>query len=348
MYQLQKDALVRFLRSRAEINKMSGALANMIKDDRGVDAALIPEKHFEHMADLSDKTGLIHAMFKIGESIVLCYPSEEREKYMEIREEVLSGGKRLLYSDLSYSEMKAAVDMIKAASFNFHVKLQTNGKFEILGQNSDKEEMDQIISMVNKEKCSDSGKQVELYRDTVFAHAINQISYALASSVPVVIGSENGSATLLLSPKGALLTDDKGKQQFFPRDKDDFEKLFTKSILKDLGGDRAPIKIFGGKLAEKLSENMPSMTLKDALKELCMERIPSIEKLEAIPDKIKTRHLEAYAVAERASCFCTQKVMEVEKCRPKPEVMKEYRDLHKGHIEAARTLRVDKGRDLGR
>lgn len=338
MYQSQKEALTRFLRSRAEVDKMSGVLANMIKEDRNVDAVLIPEEYTRHINELSNKTGLMHSMFKIGDTFVLCYPKEEREKYMEIREESLAGGKRLLYPDLSYAEMKSALDMMKAAKIDFHVNLQTNGRFEIMSNKDCKEEMDQIIDQVNAEKSSYIGKKVYIYRDTVFAHAVNQTSYALMSSFPAILGNENGTACISLTDQEALITNTKGEQRHLLRESGEFEKEFTKAVLEDLGGDRIPIKVFFGAAAERLSSNFPPMTLKSALEELNINKIPSIDKLEHIPEEIRIQHPEAYAVVERASCFCTQKVEEVEKCRPKPEEMREYADMHKQHIKLSKEL----------
>lgn len=342
MREEQKTALVRFLRSRSTTNKMAGVIANMIRENRSVDAVAVPEQYRDHMLGLFQQIEFDHVLFRIGDDLILCYPHEDREKYMDIREEILSEGPRPVYAGFDYSDMRSAVDMMKAIPLNYRVSKQGEFHFSISVANREEEEMQQIIDMVQSENHSPEGEKIRIYQNALFEHAVNQIATAMAIQGTVLMGSEHGQAYMVLEQDGATVVDINGRKEFISRSKNDFEKEIMKKALTTLKCDMFPLKECHGDLAISLSKRMSNMSLKNALNEMQLTEIPHISELDGVWEKSGNRNPEAFGVVQRAAYFHSQIIDNLEVVHPSDKSFERYRDLHQRNVEAARNFSVSR------
>ena len=104
--------LYRYLKSREDINENAGVLADLLLNKCKIDAVVLDAGAVPFTKPILQSTELTYCMMNVNGCPILIYPSEERQKYMEVQPLLEFGGEAVAYPGFTYSEFKAAEEIM--------------------------------------------------------------------------------------------------------------------------------------------------------------------------------------------------------------------------------------------
>ena len=123
------DLVCRYLKARQSISKNAGVLADYIENKKNVDAVELDMKNLDSSKNiLSNLSDMTFYLMEINEHLILIFPEEEREKYMNIQLELMSGDVIDEYRRFTYSEANAAKDFLQAANVTYRSSIDSDGR----------------------------------------------------------------------------------------------------------------------------------------------------------------------------------------------------------------------------
>ena len=143
-------------------------------------------------------------MLDVAGNLVLVYPREQREKYMEIQPHLVLGEKLVQYGGFSHSEAQAMKDFLKEADVDYKQSTGDDGRVGFLIAESKDHMFKNAMEVIKQEEATDIGEKHFVSQNLYWRYAISQASKALNYDGVVFIGSEAGMRGIRLDKNGAI------------------------------------------------------------------------------------------------------------------------------------------------
>lgn len=341
----QTDIIYRFLKSREYVDKNAGVLAEVIINGRNVDAVVLESNDYKTAKNLLENySDITYGIIEVNGNILLLYPEEERDKYMNLRDMIILGGDIAEFSRFSYSEAKALTDYLKEGNIDYIISSNAK-RISIIVSRQDKDDVNDAINHVIDELRTEEGQKYFTAINMCFKHAINCAVTGFSYNGPVFIGREGGSGGVKLDKDIAILIPPKGKCKMISKYDRHFEDTVINFILNDLNGLETPVKQFFGDFADLITEditngNYDSMPASEAAKILGVNGVPSIEQVASLlqehESEYKRNEQKNHAIHTlmRMSACRSLKIEDIKDIGLKKEDKKAYKCLHEKNIRA--------------
>lgn len=348
------DIVYRYLKAREAINENADILAVLIEAGRDIDAVELDMDKKDMVKQILDYSDITYCLLNINNHLVLLYPNEQREQYMNIQTQLVFGGPLVEFSGFSYSEAAAVKDFLQAAKTQYSITTNSVGNIQFCLSAVDEPIMDEAIKTLQCEVQNEAGQKYLLSKNISWAHAISQASSAISYSGPVFIGREGGTGGMRLDKDGAVVMTPNSPGRFIPRGDPDFEGKVINVIMNDLNGQSSPIKVVYGSFVDKITYGMSkqdiqktALTKNEALKILGLSNIPDMDQLEKMfnNDYNDTQKEAFYAVMRMSLCRAI-KLKDIQKYKMSKTEKIEYEQLHRANISKFEEMNKEKTSEM--
>lgn len=345
------DILYRYFKARQEVNENGHAetLAQCIHYNRGVDAVVLDMKDKELAQNILKETDVNDAfdswLLDIAGNLVLVYPREQREKYMEIQPHLVLGEKLVQYGGFSHSEAQAMKDFLKEAGVDYKQTVGDGGRIGFLFAENKEYIFKNAMETIKREETTDVGEKHFISQNLYWRYAINQASKALNYDGVVFVGSEAGTRGIRIDKNGAISMNPLKKGRFIPKNDPNYERKVLNEILNTTNGKEFPVKIFYGELADMMSQDMTRKSLREsplmlkkreALDILALASIPSVDEIGKM-----VNHIEDYGDSERKAIYSLMrmrvcrdcKIEDIQTYKMSKQDKQDYKQMHEQHIK---------------
>lgn len=345
------DILYRYFKARQEVNENGHAetLAQCIHYNRGVDAVVLDMKDKGLAQKILKETDINDAfdswLLDIAGNLVLIYPREQREKYMEIQPHLVLGEKLVQYGGFSHSEAKGMIDFLKEAGVDYKQSIGEDGRISFLLAENKEYIFKNAMDTIKQEETTEVGKKHFVSQNLYWRYAINQASKALNHDGVVFLGSEAGTRGIRVDKNGAISMNPLKKGRFIPKNDPDYERKVLSEILNTMNGKEFPVKVFYGELADVMSKDMTRKSLREsplmlkkreALDILNLSDIPSVDEIGKM-----VNNLEDYGDRERKAIYSLMrmrvcrdyKIEDIQAYKMSKKDKQDYKQMHEQHIK---------------
>lgn len=322
------ESIHRFLRSRAGTDANAGVLAALIEGGREIDAVVLETEKLKAQEQILNFSKLPYYLLDIAGHPVLIYPNEEREKYLDIRDD-LRFGDSALYAGFTYAELEAVKDYMDASGADYKSSMDGGTRMSVLVAKKDKGYMDAVLGKLRKEIGSSIGERYLSVKNQCWANTVSQVSKALAADM-AYLGSDGGQDGIWIDQEAAYVVTAQGSE-VIPRSGPDFEGEVTRKALDALRGKDSPIKAFFGDDMEGMAYGVKgaqkAMRRSEALRVLGFLEVPTPRELAAIAESEinSDRRLATYTLLRMELCR-TMRVEGIKKLSKAEK--KEYQGMH--------------------
>lgn len=353
---MTEDIICRYLKSREDVNENAALLATLIEAKRNIDAVVLDMDKIDNTKQILNCSDLSYCLISINDSLVLIYPNEQREQYMDIQPYISMGEELSQFSGFTYSEAAACKDFLEAAGIKYSssADIQHKGKIKFLIPKKDENIINEAIQNISQEEQTNEGRKHFILTNLLWSHTMNQASKAINYSETGIafIGSEGGTSGIRLDERGATVTYPKktaedDKKQFISRSDKEFEKKVIKIMTDDLNSLSAPLKAVYGDFAEILTEDMPDTAIskQEALDIFQLEKIPDLQtigKMIEEKDNYDKRQREALSTIARMAICRPQKVEGIQEYKMTKQEKQNYNEMHNENIKKFSEYRGEK------
>lgn len=345
------DILYRYFKARQEVNENghSETLAQCIHYDRGVDAVVLDMKDKGLAQKILKETDINDAfdswLLDIAGNLVLIYPREQREKYMEIQPHLVLGEKLVQYGGFSHSEAQAMKDFLKEAGVDYKQSVENDGRIGFLLAENKEYVFKNAIEALKQEENTEIGTKFLISRNLYWRYAIDQASKALNYDGVVFVGSEAGTRGIRIDKNGAISMNPLKKGRFIPKNDPNYERKVLNEILNTMNGKEFLVKVFYGELADVMSQDMTRKSLREstlmfkkneALGVLGLSNIPSVDKIGEM-----VNHLDDYNDDEKKAIYAIMrmrvcrdyKIEDIQAYKMSKQEKLEYKQMHEQYIK---------------
>lgn len=338
------DLVCRYLKARQSISKNAGVLADYIENKKNIDAVELDMKNLDSSKNiLSNLSDMTFYLMEINEHLILIFPEEEREKYMNIQLELMSGDVIDEYRKFTYSEANAAKDFLQAADVTYRSSIDSDGRIKFMVPRKYSDVMENAIRTIQDEVKTKEGMDYYNVQNICYMNAIHQLSQAVSYDGVSFIGKEGGTDGVRIDNECAIYANTKGTGKIIFRDSPQFEQELQKIVLNELNGTTSPVKAFYGDFAEEITKDItkksakePAMTKKDVLSILALNDIPDIEAIGKMIndiDKYDDEKKRAVRVLVRMSVCRMQKQKDLQKYKQRKPDRDRYLNIHSDNIK---------------
>ncbi len=251
-----------------------------VESGRGeLDAVRFDMKDSDFLQDILPYSGLIYYLANVNNNLILIYPNEQRQKYVEIQPLIDFKDDIAEFAGFSYAEALAAKDFLQAADVQYTVNTNNDGQVKFSIPKCKEPVMESVIKAILSEEQTSEGRQYFESKNLYWLRTIDQAKKIITSNRPHFIGSEGGSKWMYVNRNAACIFDGTNLAHI-ARDDYDFKRTVMTSMLYELGGERAAIKVFSDDLAEMMFGNgiVSDITKNEALDVLGLSAIPDISR----------------------------------------------------------------------
>lgn len=346
-----EDLIYRFLKARANINKNADILTTCIEADRSIDAVELDGDGLKNQQLILDSAELSYYMLNINNHIVLLYPSEERDKYMSIKNMLKFHENMAEYTGFSYAEADVIKDLLNHSKVPYQVCAGDDMQITFLIPETSSAIMEHSMNALEHELSTDIGRKYLMAKNICWANTIGNVSKALDFTGVSYIGSEGGTRGIRIDSDGAVVIKQNGKSDFISRLDPAFSIKVINAALYDLNGGITPIKRISGGLAEEITYGMTKENIlkkpiskRDAIKKLGLKELPDIKTLAELKEKPLTeeKQLAVYALMRMVICRSMQ-IEEAKDLKTTKGEREEYLYMHNRLIHE-----MDQEEELGR
>lgn len=344
---MTENIMYRYLKSRESINENAALLAALIESKRDIDAVVLDMDKLDSTKQILNCTDLSYCLVNVNNNLVLIYPNEQREQYMNIQPYLVMGEELSEFGGFTYSEAAACREFLESADIKYSTSydMQHDGKIKFIISKKDEQIMNQAIETISQEEQTDEGRKHFILTNLLWSHTMNQASKAInySKTGTAFIGSEGGTSGIRFDEKGATViypkkTADKDKKRFISRSDKEFEKKVIKIMTDDLNGLSAPLKAVYGDFADILTEDMPKtvITKQEALNTFKLTSIPDLEtigKMIEEKDKYDKKQRESLAAIARMAICRPQKVEGIQEYKMTKQEKQDYNTIHNENID---------------
>lgn len=336
--------MYRYLKARERINENAGLLADLIKNEEGVDAVLLHTDQTAMAKPLLDQTRLSYCLASVNGKPILMYPTEERQKYLAVMPLLQYNGPVAEYGGFSYSETKTMIELLNSRGIQYHTMYAMDGRTTFLFPQAREKEVKQAVRALKDELETEVGKKNYIRQNICWNYAVSQISTALAYNGVSFFGSEGGAMGIRIDETGAILFAQNKPGRYIRRADANFQTTVIQMVLSDLHGAVAPIKVFYGDFADELTKNLQkgknsekSMSKREALQLLGLPDIPKTtaewDELVDHAEEYEGKQEEAYYTVLRMAACRQQTLKGLENCKLTKEEKQEFQKIHATMIE---------------
>lgn len=335
--------LYRYLKSREDVNENAGVLADMLLNECKIDAVVLDAGTVPFTKPILQSTELTYCMMNMNGCPILIYPSEERQKYMEVQPLLEFGGEAVAYPGFTYSEFKAAEEIMGLAGVKYRASFDEEGRTTFLLSKKQEPAMQHAIQAIQSEEQTEIGQKYYCSKNILWGHAVHQTALAFHYGGVSLLASEAGTAAVRLDEFGAAFLTPKGPKTIIRKEDSKYKQKVIRLVLDGLNGVNAPVKAFHGDLAVLLSADMElgktdkderAMTKKEALQVMQMQELPmSEEEWNKFIDLADNANYEGekekayYAILRMVSCRM-QKVDGLDRYKMDKDEKQAYRSMH--------------------
>lgn len=307
------DNMYRYLKSREPVNATAGALADFIKKNRGIDAVVFNIDDAERIKDILDYAELSYCMAKIEDKLLLMYSSEDRHKYMSVYDHIAMGKTLITYRGLTHSEAEALKDLLDASGIKYHIELDNDWKLKVSTSKDNAPVIEQAVNTIKEEGQTLYGKEYFISNNVCWIHALHEVSKAINYEGVTFIGSEAGTYGVRVDNDGAIIISKNKENEYISRDDIHFQKKLVQAVLKDLNGERLPVKVLSGDFAKVATSDIADNPYK---KPVSLNEALRILKLKSVPDfneiGMMINNLKNYNKIEREALYS---IIRMKTCR---------------------------------
>lgn len=351
------DLICRYLKARQDINENAGILADYIENQKNIDAVVLDMDKLETSKRiLNGFSDMTFCLVNVNNHLILMFPEEERQKYMDIKLELMSGDVIDEYKKFTYSEANAAKDFLQAANVMYRSTIDSDGRIKFLVPRQYAYVMDQAMKTIREEVQTKIGADYYNAQNVCYMNAINQLSQAIDYDGVSFIGKEGGTDGVRIDDKGAVYINTKGTGRFISRNSSKFEHELLKLILNDLNGTNSPVKAFYGEFAEEITKGMTkenikthALTKNQALEILGLDDIPDIDHIGKMINDIDDYNEErrgALRTLIRMRLCRDQKLKDLQEYKQNKQDKTEYLKIHSENINKFRNFDIQNRRDI--
>lgn len=345
----KENVVCRFLKSRAEIDKNAGALAMLIEADRGIDAVELDMNKMDSQKQILAVSDLSYCLLNINNHLILLYPGDEREKYMNIKDELQFNGQIMKYSGVTYAEADSIKDFLMQAGVKYKIHSDSDRHIHFLISKEDSKVMDRAVNAVRKEIESEPGKKYLMGKNLCWANAITQVSKALSGSEPSYIGTEGGTNGISINEDGAVVMRTQGNGEFISKLDPNFKQKVQDIVINEFKGGTTPIKAIYGDYAKEITYGMSqydirkkAMTKNEAMNELNLNSFPSIESLSKMTEQdLEGKKKEALYALIRMSLCRSIKLEGFDELKMSKSEKIAYENMHQSNLNGFKKRDID-------
>lgn len=350
------DLICRYLKARQGINENAGVLADYIENQKNIDAVVLDMDKLEASKRiLNGFSDMTFCLVNVNNHLILMFPEEERQKYMDIQLELMSGDVIDEYKKFTYSEATAAKDFLQAANVTYQSTIDGDGRIKFLVPRQYAYIMEQAMNTIREEVQTKVGKDYYNAQNVCYMNAINQLSQAINYDGVSFIGKEGGTDGVRIDDKGAVYINTKGTGRFISRNSSRFEHELLKLILNDLNGINSPVKAFYGEFAEEITKGMtkesiktPALTKNKSLDILRLDSMPDIEHIGKMINDIDNYDEEkrgALRAIIRMRLCRDQKLKDLQEYKQSKQDKTEYLNIHSENVDKFKSFDMQNRRE---
>lgn len=347
------EILYRYLKSVEPVDKNAKILSKIIKANRNIDAVLLKDNNkIDDTKILLKSANLSFCLLNIEDSLVLIYPSEQREQYLAIQKELELGNKYIETTPLTYSEKEALKDFLNAKNIQFKLLMQSSD-IKIAVEEKYKKDLNNAVKLLNKEKDSPEGLKYLQSKNLYWYHMLQVFENIHNTEISVFIGSEAGVSGIKIDKEKAVIINSAKRPQVIYRYDSLFDRKVLDCMINDLNGTKTPVKLFTGIQADFLSadinENYKGLTSSSATELLEVKNInklspKDIDNLLNEINEFPADKQRAVYIAMRKRACQDLKFEEINKYKLTKQEKELYKNMHQNNIE----MFVDQGKEKER
>ena len=346
-----KEIINRYLIAREEVNENASALAGLLKAGRGIDAIEIEKDKLNMAKMLFQYSKIAYCMAEINGHLIIMYPEEQREKYMDIMPRLAFGGPMVEYAGFSYSEAKTVFEGLNQAEIQYQTSFDENGKTRFLIAEKDEHAIQDIIQLIKEEESTELGKKYYISSNICWLHALNQISHVMNYNGVSFIGSEGGSSGIRIDEQGATVMSPQHECVYLRKTDTRFEQKLIDTVMNELNGKELPVKAFYGNAAEIVSKDIKReflpkclMSKKEAMEILNIKNITDINNIN-IQD-ITAKQQEAMDVLIRMTMCRKQQMEEFHEFKLSKEEKHQYLKMHMNNMQKIQIINKEQATEF--
>lgn len=260
---------------------------------------------------------------------------------MEVQPLLEVGGEAVAYPGFTYSEFKAAEEIMGLAGVKYRASFDAEGRTTFLLSKKQEPVMQHAIQAIQSEEQTELGKKYYCSKNILWGHAIHQAAFAFHYDGVSLLASEAGTAAIRLDEFGAVFLTPKGPKTIIRKEDPKYKQKVIRLVLDGLNGVNTPVKAFHGDLADLLSADMEfgktderAMTKKEALQVMQMQELPmSEEEWNKFIDLADNANYEGekekayYAILRMVGCR-KQKIDGLDAYKMDKDEKQAYRSMH--------------------
>lgn len=309
------DVIKRFFDERADVDQNAQLLSQYIEFQRDIDAVVlkdtIDERNVNNVNMLLESSDMSYCLLNINNHLVLIYPNEQRELFMNMQNELSFGDDIVQYEGFSYSESLAMKDFLNAANIKYIASTDNEGRIKFMASKQDEAALDKAMSNIQDE--IPGNENYFKSKNICWAHTINQASNVINyDGGPVFVGREGGTGGIKLDTDGAIVMTTKGSR-FISRMSKDFDRKVVNAMLNDIDGAGAPVKVFYGDIVDLIAGDMTRRGVKENAKVMPKKQALEVLNLDTMPDFDGMDELfnnsDDYTPEQQSACYSLSRMV---------------------------------------